>query len=209
MKISYAITVCNEFSEINKLLPLLLSSKQEQDEIVILYDTKNGTQDVEEYLQSMSVTHPQSFVWVAKPFENHFADWKNALTKLCTGDYIFNIDADEYPHEYLISSIHSLLEQNPTVDMFIVPRINTVEGITHDHINQWGWNVDNNGWVNFPDYQSRIYKNTPGIQWVNKVHERVIGTNNYAYLPDDEYWCLYHPKTIERQEKQNSYYEQL
>ena len=209
MKLSYAITVCNEFNEISKLLPLLLNSKQEQDEIVILFDTKNGSIDVEEYLRSMSIAHPQGFVWVGKPFENHFADWKNALTKLCTGDYIFNIDADEYPHEYFISDIHDLLEQNPTVEMFIVPRINTVKGITHDHISQWKWHVDDNGWINFPDYQSRIYKNTPNIQWVNKVHERIIGTNNYAYLPSEEHWCLYHPKTIERQEKQNNYYNTI
>ena len=92
MKISYAITVCNEFSEISRLLPLLLNSKREQDEIVVLYDTKNGTVDVEEYLRSMSIAHQQGFVWVGKPFDNHFADWKNTLTRLCTGDYIFNID---------------------------------------------------------------------------------------------------------------------
>ena len=209
MKISYAITVCNEFSEINRLLPLLLNSKQEQDEIVILYDTKNGTADVEEYLRSMSITHPQEFIWVGKSFDNHFADWKNALTRLCTGDYIFNIDADEYPHEYLISNIHNLLEQNPSVDMFIVPRINTVEGITQDHIKQWGWNINDKGWINFPDYQSRVYRRNGEIIWANKVHERIINTRSYAYLPGEEHWCLYHPKTIERQENQNNYYEQL
>jgi hypothetical protein len=209
MKISYAVTVCNEFSEITKLLPLLLKSKREQDEIVILHDTKHGSQVVDEYLRSMSITHPQGFVWLGKQFNNHFADWKNTLTKLCSGDYIFNIDADEYPHEYLISNIHNLLEQNPTVDMFIVPRINTVEGITQDHIKQWGWNIDSKGWINFPDYQSRIYRKSEDIKWVNKVHERVEGTKTYSYLPDEEHWCLYHPKTIERQEKQNSYYATL
>jgi hypothetical protein len=30
-----------------------------------------------------------------------------------------------------------------------------------------------------------------------------------SYLPIDEEWCLLHPKTIERQEKQNRYYETL
>ena len=141
MKISYAVTVCNEFFEIKRLLPLLIKSKREEDEIVILYDSKNGTLDVEEYLRSMSIAYPHHFVWVSKPFENHFADWKNTLTRLCSGDYIFNIDADEYPNEYLISNIHDVLEQNPTVDMFIIPRINTVEGITQEHINKWGWQI--------------------------------------------------------------------
>ena len=209
MKISYAVTVCNEFSEISKLLPLLLKSKREQDEIVILHDTKHGSQTVDEYLRCMSITHPQGFVWLGKQFNNHFADWKNTLTKLCSGDYIFNIDADEYPHEYLISNLHNLLEQNSTVDLFLTPRINTVEGITEDHIQKWGWNVNSRGWVNFPDYQSRIYRKSEDIKWVNKVHERVVGAQNYSYLPDEEHWCLYHPKTIERQEKQNKLYDQL
>ena len=93
--------------------------------------------------------------------------------------------------------------------MFIVPRINTVEGITQDHIKQWGWNIDSKGWINFPDYQSRIYRKSEDIKWVNKVHERVEGTKTYSYLPDEEHWCLYHPKTIERQEQQNNFYNTL
>ena len=46
MKISYAITVCNEFIEIQRLLHFLLKHKRYQDEIVILFDKANG--DIEE-----------------------------------------------------------------------------------------------------------------------------------------------------------------
>ena len=209
MKISYAVTVCNEFLEIKKLLPLLIQSKREEDEIVVLYDSKNGSLDVEEYLRSVLLAYPQNFVWISKPFENNFADWKNMLTKLCTGNYVFNIDADECPNEYLIHNLHNLLDQNPTVDLFLIPRINTVEGITESHIQKWGWSVNNRGWINFPDYQSRIYRKGDNIKWINRVHERIIGTKNYSYLPDQEHWCLYHPKTIDRQEKQNQLYDKL
>ena len=34
-----------------------------------------------------------------------------------------------------------------------------------------GWNVNDKGWVNWPDYQWRIWKNKPKIKWKNKVHE--------------------------------------
>ena len=47
MKISYAITVCNEFVEIQKLIPFILKHKRSIDEIVILYDQKNGSEGVE------------------------------------------------------------------------------------------------------------------------------------------------------------------
>ena len=90
MKISYAITVCNEFVEIQKLVLFLLDHKRNEDEIVILYDTKNGDKGVEEFLRSHSVNN--DFVWHEGNFDNHFADWKNHLTSLCNGDYIFQID---------------------------------------------------------------------------------------------------------------------
>jgi len=55
----------------------------------------------------------------------------------------------------------------------------------------------------------RIYKNTPKIKWINKVHEVLDGFKTHGMLPLDEEWALYHPKTIEKQEKQNNYYNTL
>ena len=94
---------------------------------------------------------------------------KNALTEACLGDYIFQIDADEVPNLYLIQCLPLLLEAND-IEVLRVPRINTVKGITQEHIQKWGWNVNENGWVNWPDYQTRIYRKSPEIKWVNKVH---------------------------------------
>ena len=65
-------------------------------------------------------------------------------------------------------NLQFFLESNKEVDLFFVPRINTVEGLTPTHIKKWGWKVGENGWINFPDYQWRIYKNDPKIVWVNK-----------------------------------------
>jgi hypothetical protein len=208
MKISYAITVCNELLEIERLLPFLIKNKREQDEIIIFYDTKNGSKSVEEYLRSYSI-NKVPFRWMGYHFDGHFANMKNALTDACLGDYIFQIDADEIPHENLIHSIPELLEANPEVDMLRVPRVNTVEGLTEEHIKKWGWNVNEKGWVNWADWQMRIYKNTPNIKWINKVHEILDGFKTHGMLPIEEEWALYHPKNIERQEKQNQLYESL
>ena len=151
MKISYAITVCNEYEEIQKLIPTLMQNIREEDEIVVLFDKKAGTAQVWNYLVDL-----QKEDWIKaypKSFKDHFADWKNQLSKLCTGDYIFQIDADEYPHNSLISQLPHILEANPENEVYAVPRVNTVEGLTNEHIQKWRWNVNDKGWVNWPDYQ--------------------------------------------------------
>lgn len=206
MKISYAITVCNETIEIQRLLGFLLQHKRDQDEIVVLFDSKNGTSEVREILKHYAQL--QWYSWHEADFQGHFADWKNYLTKLCTGDYIFQIDADELVDEYICRLLPQILETNQ-VDVIRVPRINTVKGLTEKHIQQWGWNVNEKGWVNFPDYQWRIYRNVDSIKWQNKVHETLIGYKTISHLPTDAEFCLIHHKTIERQERQNNYYDTL
>lgn len=207
MKISYAITVCNEFLEIQRLLNFLLEKKRPQDEIVILYDEGNGDKEIETYLRAKSING--GFIWHKGIFEGHFADWKNKLTTLCHGDFIFQIDADEIPCTPILESLPYMIEHNPEVDVYLVPRVNTVDGLTDSHIQKWRWNVNSEGWVNWPDYQWRIYKNVPNIKWKNKVHEVLEGFKQYAHLPMEEDYSLYHPKTIQKQEKQNDYYNTL
>jgi hypothetical protein len=208
MKISYAITVCNEYEEIQKLVTFLKENKRIQDEVVILYDQKNGDERVAEWLTKMNI-YPNVQFWRGLWFEGHFGDWKNLLTSYCTGDYIFQIDADEMPHKYLLDALPEILEGNNDLEVLLVPRVNTVEGLTMEHVKKWGWRVDIEGRVNWPDYQWRIWKNKPEIKWVNKVHERLEGFKTYAPLPAEQSMALYHPKDIARQEKQNSYYETL
>ena len=207
MKISYAITVCNEFQEIQRLINFLFKHKQKQDEIVVLFDSTNGTPAVEELLRAKSIGRKLN--WFNYSFDGHFANMKNRLTDMCTGDYIFQIDADEIPSEYLVENLWAMLEMNLDVDVLLTPRINTVEDITPEHIQKWRWNVNKKGWVNFPDYQWRIYRNDNKIKWKNKVHEVLEGYKVMSQLPPEEEYCLYHPKTIAKQEKQNSYYDTL
>ena len=206
MKISFAITVCNELEEIKKLVPFLLENKRIQDEIVVLYDNKNGNPEVLEYLLTFNKL-PNVQTWRGFDFENNFADWKNKLTDYCTGDYIFQLDADEMISKYMVQNINVIIGMNPDVDLYYLPRINTVEGITQEHINKWGWNVDEKGHINFPDFQGRVFKKE--LKWSGNVHERIVGSKKYSLLPEDFVYCIQHYKTIERQEKQNNYYDTL
>ena len=168
-------------------------------------DQGNTTPEVYKVLDKYS-----AFIHVVQfPLKGTFAAFKNNLKKHCTGDWIFQIDADEYLSEDLAKNIQNILIDNPTVDLFLLPRINTVEGLTDEHIKRWGWNVSEKGWVNFPDYQTRILQNSPKINWVSKVHEVLTGHSNYSMLPPEEEYCLIHPKDIVRQEIQNNFYKTL
>ena len=211
MKISYAIPVCNEHIELEKLLSFLIKHIDENDEIVVQCDQGNTTHEVHKVLGTFKA--PKGFKDPLKiitfPLNRDFASFKNNLKEHCIGDWIFQIDADELPHESLITNLKSLLELNPTTELFLVPRVNTVDGLTQEHINKWRWNVNENGWVNWPDYQTRIIQNSPKIQWASKVHEVIVGFSTKGALPMEEEWCLYHPKDIKRQEIQNNFYDTL
>jgi len=206
MNLSFAITVCNELSEIQRLLPFLLDNKEMLDEVVILYDSNSGSKEVEEFLRAKSVNG--GFRWYPYSFDGDFSKMKNKLFDYCEKEYIFQIDADEIPSKTLMENIHQILEINE-VDVIVVPRVNTVKGLTQQHIQKWGWQVNDKGWVNFPDYQMRICRNDKYIRWTRKVHEVLSGYVTISNLPPTEDYCMYHPKDIKRQIKQNEFYETL
>ena len=206
--ISYAITVCNEITEIAVLVDTLKEKLREGDEIVIQYDEGSVTDVVMEYLNIMKNMHKDTIKVIGFPLNEDFGTYKNNLKSHCKGEYIFQIDADEVPNEYLLDNLHEILSSNE-VDVIFIPRVNTVEGLTDSHIQKWGWQVNEKGWVNFPDYQTRIYKNTNDIMWMNKVHERITGYDSVSNFPPQEEYCLYHHKQIKRQEQQNEFYDTI
>jgi hypothetical protein len=208
INVTYAITVCNEINEITTLVDFLEPRIKSEDEILVQYDSDSATSQITDYLKIISQFHKNIRV-ISFPLNKDFASFKNNLKNNANGIFIFQIDADEMPSEYLVENIHDFLEYNKDVDLFFVPRVNTVNGLTKDHIKKWGWKVDEKGWVNFPDYQTRLYRRTSEIEWNGKVHERIIGYNTLSVLPAEEQYCLYHHKQIERQEKQNELYDTI
>ena len=206
--ISYTITVCNEHDELLRLLYYLKNKITDEDEIVIQMDKDTVTDEVKNLIENNKHLI-ENLTVVEFPLKNDFSKFKNNLKNHCKKEWIFNIDADEIPSDFLIKNIYTILKDNSEVEMFLVPRWNTVDGITEQHVEKWGWNYDDNGRINWPDYQTRIYKNKKEIVWKNKVHERLSGYASHTSLPAEQEFCFYHPKTIERQEKQNDFYSKM
>ena len=205
MRISYAVPVCTEHKEIKNLLTFLTSYIDKEDEIVVQCDQGNTINEVYKVLGEFK----NKIKIIEYPLKGDFASFKNNLKNNCTKEWIFQIDADEIPHESLITNLKDLLKLNPTTELFLVPRVNTVKGLTQEHINKWRWNVNEKNWVNWPDYQTRILQNSPKIKWVSKVHEVITGFSTNGVLPTEEEWCLYHHKHINKQEYQNAFYETI
>ena len=206
MKISYSMLVHNETNTLEKLLKFLVKWKQPQDEIVILddySDDEKTKQILDFYVSAHDIVYEQ------RNLLGDFASQKNYLKNMGSGDYSFNLDADEMISLWLIKNIHEIIEANEGIDLIYLPRINTVEGLTQQHIQTWGWQVNQEGWINFPDWQGRVFRNRPNIRWQYKVHEMITGYQTYATLPMEKPFCILHPKTISKQEEQNQKYSRI
>ena len=220
MKISYGITVYNEHKELDNLLFHLSKHIREEDEIVVTQDTsKVGEKSIvqDEFYALEKVLEKYEYGTYFQPrqlkvntfeFRKDFSALKNYTKSECSGDYIFHIDADEIPNEILLEQLPQILEINDT-DLVWVPRINIVNGITDFHLNLWKWRVTEQGWINFQDYQARIFRNTDDIKWVKPDHEIIDGAKTYSHLPPHEELTLKHEKEIKRQEYQNKLYEDI
>ena len=179
MKISYAILACNEAKELTELLEALVYTIRDVDEIVIVLDETNHTEEVRTICESYITK--ANLKYYTHPLNKDFAAQKNYLTSKCVGDWIVNLDADELLTPDLIR---------------ILP-----------HIDKWNWQVNDKGWVNWPDAQMRIYKNNGFIKWTQPVHERLVGHKSFGRLPFDVKYAIHHHKTITRQEAQNEFYK--
>lgn len=204
MKLTYAITVCDEVNE----LKTLVSKLQEfdihtQHEILVLKDLSKICPELDEYLQEYD---GKKFKVIYDYLNNDFSLFKNNILNYATGEYIFQIDADEIPSDTLLQYLEYILEENCDIDMFLIPRRNIVEGITEEWIKKWGWNVNSDGYINSPDKQFRIFKNNGKIRWKNKVHEVLYGYNRYSSLTND--YFLWHIKSLDKQIKQNKLYSE-
>lgn len=244
INITYCITVCTELEDITKLINHLHPLIYDDDNILIQYDEGGVSDEVMEYLHVIDKMHDDITV-IGYPLNDNFGKFKSNLSNYAKGDYILSIDADEIPNSTMIRSLAAVLENN-NVDLIFVPRINTVDGLTQQDAQKWGWKIskldsqvsekvldtDSGEYkllkkynliidestlkvkyytpiINAPDYQSRLYRNTDEVNWYGKVHEKITGYDTFSNFPFEEDWCLYHHKTIERQRKQNSYYDTL
>ena len=203
MKISYGITVHNEAEELQKLLEVLNKNIDKEDEIVVCVD---GDDEKVEAVLGEYISENKAIVYKRK-LDKDFSAQKNSVIEKSSGDYIFHIDADEYPNEILLQQLKEILTIN-YVDLIWIPRVNTIDGMTQEDVQRWGWRVTEKGWVNYPDYQARVFRNSENIRWTRPLHEYIKGCKTYAHLPPHEELSLYHPKTIQKQTQQNMFYNQ-
>ena len=202
MKISYAICVCNETKELGDLLRFLFDVKREGDEVLVLCDSGNSHPGIDTVLDMFPGVTSHS-----REFKRDFADHKNYLASLCSGDYIFNIDADEIPQEMLIRTIEKLIEISDPPDLIWVPRINICPGYTQNFLKKHNFSCNENGWINWPDYQGRVYKKE--LRWAGKVHEKIEGAKRSQGLKDIPHLALWHIKSTQKQDKQNALYNSM
>lgn len=227
--ISYAIPVCNEHLELEKLLNQIGQFVSDVDQIVIQCDAGNTTDDVFAVLNRFKSAFNKCAVHIYEyPLKNNFSEFKNHLKSKCTCDYVFQIDADELLGDSLLMHLPVLLHDNPDTDLFFLPRINIVKGLTKEYAESQYWNVRksdfpiamelNEDVVNFPDRQARLFRNKPEIKWRNRVHEVITGHRSYVDMasgingldPDEiQSWCLIHIKELDRQIKQNEKYSKI
>ena len=218
LKISYLVTCYNETQTLIGLLNRIDNYKLDGDEIVIMYDVGNGTKETKQILIDFCNGVKRCDVLYVDQYKlnNDYGAHKNQAIQLCSKDFIFAIDGDELPPEALLGeNLHALLENNPTIEAFAVPRINDFRGVTPNHAAQWGWRLTESPTykrpiVNWPDYQFRIFKKDfPRISFLRRLHEKIEGYSSYVCLPPEEEYALYHDKTIETQLKTNARYNQV
>jgi glycosyltransferase involved in cell wall biosynthesis len=203
MTISYAILTHNEGEYIETLLTFLTKYKRNEDEIIVVDDFSD-----DELTKSVFDKYKDQITLQYRVFDGD-ATQKNYLNSLCTKDYILQLDADELISLDFLNMLPNLLELNDTVDLFIMPRINTVEGLTQEYVNRWRWNVNEKGWVNFPDWQMRLYRNCDWVKWDGLLHSKIEGYKTFINLPQDELFCILHPKQLDRQVAQNNLYDKI
>ena len=205
--ISYAITVCNEAEQLDLLLDYLQPYLEEGDEIVVQADKANVTTEVRQVVSKHKAAITKYEEW---PLNLDFSQAKNHLNSLCKGAYIFQLDADELPQQWLAENIHAIIDHLPLIELFKFPRVNfLLDDETFKKALQRKGDIDAER-VSWPDYQGRLYKNRPGrIRWHRTLHERIRGHLLFWHLPKDERYALLHIKRKEQdKEKWNMWRKQ-
>lgn len=197
--ITYAIGVCDEARELNDLLRFIHEVKDTDDEINILVDSGKVTNAVRDVLKRYGDTLNVH----ERVFDGDFSAHRNYHITKCSGEYIFMLDADEIPQEFLIRKLKQFKG-----DILYVPRINICLGYTQAFIKKHNFNVNNMGWINWPDYQGRYFKNNGKICWQGDVHEKPVGGEPQV-LEANPLVALWHVKSTQKQDKQHEYYDVL
>jgi glycosyltransferase involved in cell wall biosynthesis len=202
--ITYGITVSDEEFEFKRLINSLQPYLFKDEEIVVLADANKVTDNIISHakLCNLKVNYFN--------FQKNFSDYKNQLFDLSSKDFLFQIDADEQVPPSLLYLLRSVAKTKEA-DLVWIPRINIVHGATEQDIKNFKWKINELGWEGFPDYQARFVDLKSQIRWTGDVHETLKGANNPKVVQQApaELYSLLHVKSIEKQRRQNSFYDTI
>ena len=203
MFLSYLVTCHNETDSLEKLLSKLIEYKKDNHEIVLLDDYSDNPKTLE-----IIQTFKDKINFQQHKLDKNYGNHKNYGIDLCKGEWIFQLDADEVPTDGLLENIDLIIESNSKNEVLWLPRLNYFIGVTDLDVMTWGWQL-NDGMINFPDYQSRLYQNLPHIRYERRLHEKVEGFKSYVFIPPQKDYAIIHEKTIEKQRETNVNYNKL
>ena len=203
MFLSYLVTCHNETSSLDKLLSKLVQNKKDNHEIVLLDDYSDNPESLE-----IIQKYKEKTSFHQHKLDRNYGAHKNYGIEQCKGTWIFQLDGDEYPTDLLLENIDVVLESNVDNEVLWLPRLNYFTGVTELDIKTWGWNYQD-GMINFPDYQSRIYRNLSHIRYQRRLHEKVEGFKSYTFVPPQKDYAIVHEKTIEKQRQTNLNYNKM
>ena len=55
-------------------------------------------------------------------------------------------------------------------------------------------------WINWPDFQGRVYKRADHITWSDQIHTKLTGTDKVIGLNPTPQLALWHIKSMEKQQ---------
>ena len=194
MKLTYTIQVCNESRELFSLLNFLKKTIDGEDEIHVVADSNRVTSRVESVLEHFK----DSITVFKRPFDNFCANSQFHIEK-ANGEYIFGLDADEIPQEFLIKNVKRIIEDTGA-EVIAVPRININPGYTEEFIKDHGFKINELSWINWPDFQMRIYKKCDHVKWTDEMHTKLTGTDKMIGLQAQPSLALWHIKSVEKDE---------
>ena len=203
MFLSYLVTCHNEVDSLKKLLSKLIEYKKNNHEIVLLDDYSDNPETLE-----IIQKYKEKINFYQHKLDKNYGAHKNYGIELCKGKWIFQLDADEVPTNGLLENIDLIIESNNKNEVLWLPRLNYFIGVTDLDVMTWGWQL-NDGMINFPDYQSRLYQNLPYIRYERRLHEKVEGFKSYSFIPPQKDIAIIHEKTIEKQRNTNLNYNKL
>lgn len=143
-------------------------------ELVLVWDA-DTVPDVSMGMGPVPVRFPVRHL--ARPLGRDFSAQRSAMLDACTGDWVLYLDADERLSPAAWAALPALCAAPEThnIGAWHFPRLSPYPDAEHALTGFGLW----------PDVQLRLFRNAPGLRFVNPVHERLTGVSGAQALALD------------------------